>query len=585
MLSLLLTPLLFPVAAPQDPATPEPAPERTEPVQRADGWNAELAEHLLNRAGFGARPDEVERAVALGRAAFVDDLLERRVPRGEYFFENVAARRSERKMSEVIEFDAKAKREVRKRKRRSDDEQLSDYGAWWIERMLSGEDPLREKMTLFWHGHFATSQQTVKNSFEMIQQNELFYAHALGRFEDLLQGVVRDPAMLEYLDNDENKKSSPNENLARELMELFTLGEGNYSERDVQEAARTLTGWSDGGGKFRVIKKRHDDGDKTVLGRTGPFDGDDLVRILLEQPACGAFLAGKLLAWFEGVEPDPDRAGFYGDFLAANDYDVTAFLRRLFNDPAFYRDEIRGNRIAGPVEHLVSTSRRLGIEPPSRFLLASGTALGQRLFFPPSVKGWDGGEAWISTSSFMQRGNLAGVLLGVVDVDDIVNDYGPLEDEAQMDADAAPDAAMEPAGGGWGADPAASMDEMGDAVAMEDMQADAMEPQGSPSRKLGDLQALKGLRSMKWRPRINLTTRLAEAKKRKDGAMVRCLADELLALPLSKETRDFLVAELREKRRSQGIKNGQLLKKPEVAEPILRDLAHLMLSLPEAQLN
>ena len=530
-------------------------------------WNAELAEHLLNRAGFGARPGEIEETLRMGREAAVERLLGGGARRGEYHAQNYMER--DLSMTDAALLDEQGRQEARKRKRRLDEDQVADFSAFWIERMVSGDDPLREKMALFWHGHFATSQRTVKNSYEMILQNELFYDHALGRFEDLLRGIVHDPAMLEYLDNDENKKGKPNENLARELMELFTLGEGNYTEADIKAAARALTGWSDRGGEFKLLRKQHDNGDKTIFGQAGNFDGDDLVDLLLQHPACGPYLAGELIAWFEGVDPEPERAWFYGEFLAANDYDLTVFLRRLFNDPAFYREELIGNRIAGPIELMVSTSRRIGIKPPARLLHAGSRVLGQHLLHPPSVKGWDEGESWITTSTLMQRSNLAGVLLGVVDIEDLIQmDSPPTTDVAMTDE------VME-AG-------------MTDGTAMEGPgkeEEPATDKVKQPKRKLGDLQALKNARSMKWRPRMSFTVRMAMGKKRDDAAMIDSLAAELLAVSISTETRDYLVDTLASRRHAAGIKNGRLLQHRDHAELILRDVAHVMLSLPESQLN
>ena len=532
----------------------------------ATDWNAQRAEHLLNRAGFGARPAEIHGAVQMGHEAFVEHLLTGGVSRDAYFAANYIDRTVAPQVAGDVPLDEKARRELRRRKRAQDEEQVVDFNTWWIERMLSGDDPLREKMTLFWHGHFASSQRVVRNSYEMVRQNELFYRHALGRFADLAHGIVRDPAMLGFLDNDDNRKGEPNENLARELMELFTLGEGNYTEEDVKEAARALTGWTDADGRFKVVKRRHDEGSKTVLGRTGRFDGDGLVEILLDQPACGRFLARKLIAWFEGVEPDAERAAFYGDFFAANDYDLTVFLRRLFRDPAFYRDEVLGNRISSPLEQMVGSARRLGMRPPARLILASASVLGQRPLFPPSVKGWDEGEAWITTSSLMTRGNLAGVLLGVVEIDEILEAAPPAAQRSRSEI------AM--------SDPGQTDPATDEQPSMEASDA----PAEVPKRKLGDLQTLKNARGLRWRPRIFLTDRLDRAGLYTDGAIVRGLADELLAIPLPEETRIYLIDELATRRKAQGVKNGQLLADPQVGEPILRDLAHLILSLPEAQL-
>ncbi len=552
-------------------------------------WDAAAAEHLLNRAGFGARPAEIEAAVAMGREAFVEHLLTGGTGRGEPYYASDHMRGAGLSMLRMDEVDTQSKKELRRLRRVRDGRQLRDFAAYWIERMLSGEDPLREKLTLFWHSHFATSQRDVKNSFEMIRQNELLHEHALASFEDLVRSIARDPAMLEYLDNDDNRKEHPNENFARELMELFTLGEGNYTEEDVKEAARAFTGWTDGKSSFRFKENNHDEGEKVVLGVTGNLDGDDVIDILLDREACGLHVASKLITYFEGVEPDPDRAGFYGEFFAANDYDVELLLRRLFNDPAFYRDEVVGTRIAGPVDFVVGTARRLGIRAPARLLNACIGILGQKLFEPPSVKGWDEGEAWINTSSLMHRGNLAGMLIGAIAIDDIL---AAGDHEVAMEIGAgmmAPEKIEPPAESvsmsEASADSPEAADAAADEVAPQDGSMMAAAPPARPRPRLGDFRPLKDARAMEWEPRLNLTARIHRLGAEKDGEIVRALVDELFAIEIDADTRKYLREILAAERKAAGIKNGKLLGHPDESEPILRKLAHVALSLPEAQLH
>jgi uncharacterized protein (DUF1800 family) len=559
-LLLLLPPGLVSAAQGDAAATPAGGP-----AAAVDAWTAADVEHLMNRAGFGVRSGEARELVALGRAGLVERLLTGGAPRGEYFVEKAALPGADRAMA------PEERQKLRREQRRRDTAQIADFSGYWLERMLAGDDPLREKMTLFWHGHFATSQQTVKDSYAMIRQNQLFYAHALASFGDLVHGIVRDPAMLKYLDNDQNRKGKPNENLARELMELFTLGEGHYGERDVKEAARALTGWSQRGGDFRAVKRQHDPRPKSVLGAVGNLDGDGLADLLLAQEACGPHVAGKILAFFEGAEPDPARAADYGRAFAASGYDVTALLRRLFNDPAFYSDTVVANRIASPIEQTVGTCRRLGIDPPSRMVLAFARVLGQTPFFPPSVKGWDGDEAWITTSSLMLRANLSGVLLGVVRAEDIVAAEAPAT--ASMDPS---DVAMEEPG---------ELDETDEPVMDgEPAMTDAARVR-TPRRNLGDLAALRRLGSLEWRPRMSLAARMKAAGNAQDGALADALIAELLAVPVGADTRAYVLDELRARRTAAGLADGALLSDRETAERILRDVAHLLLSLPEAQLN
>jgi uncharacterized protein (DUF1800 family) len=322
--------------------------------------------------------------------------------------------------------------------RRTDTRQTIAYAGWWLEQMAAANHPLRERMVLFWHGFFTSSTKEVKDGEAMIRQNQLFRTHALGSYADLLHAIVRDPAMLLYLNNNKNTRSAPNENLARELMELFSLGEGHYTEADVKEAARALTGYGVVQGDFFFNRRQHDAGKKTVLGKSGTLDADGLVDILLAQDACPRWLASQMLEHFEGCEPTPARIGEYAKFLRKNNYSTSAFLKKLFDDPQFYSDEVVGQRILGPVEFMVANCRRLGVHPPGTVVAAGAGLIGQQVFGPPSVKGWDGGRDWITTSTFLQRGNLAGMLLGVTRAEDIFKEDPELLDEegsGMMDED------------------------------------------------------------------------------------------------------------------------------------------------------
>jgi uncharacterized protein (DUF1800 family) len=550
---------------------PAAAPMAAAPAAKSIEWNARNAEHLFNRAGFGARPAEIQAAVQAGQAACVEKLLAGLEADYEPYFPERIERPSR---EELDALDADARRERLNEVQRENRRQLAQFAGWWIERMLDARDPLRERMTLFWHGYFTSSSRDVRSSAAMIGQNELFRIKGLGRFGDLLHAIVRDPAMLAYLDNDENRKGNPNENFAREVMELFTLGEGNYTEKDIKEAARALTGWVLRRGDASYVKSRHDNGKKTILGVTKNFDTDGFLALLLEQPACPRWVARKLLVHFEGREPSAARLADYASFLKSRDYDVAAFLQRLFLDPEFYSAEVVASRIAGPVEYLVGTSRRLGVEPPPALLWLGAGQLGQRLFEPPSVKGWDGGQAWITTSTLMQRGNMAGMLLGVVRLEDVLRPE-VLDEEP------------EPASGG----------SAGDGDAMEpSMESGADEaPQREPRRARGAARrtpALTGEFGQMGRmladgyvPAINLSVRLQRAGAQSDDEIVERLADELLAVPLSADSRAGLVRYLAGEREALGIADGALVSSGREAERLLRRLAHLVLSLPEAQLS
>ncbi len=277
---------------------------------------------------------------------------------------------------------------------------------WWLNEMLTTPSPLTEHMTLFWHNHFVSSQQKVKLAELMYRQNVTLRANALGHFGELLHAIARDPAMVIYLDNAQNRKGTPNENFAREVMELFTLGEGNYREQDIKEAARAFTGWSidRDSGTFVFRRFIHDDGTKTVLGRSGNLDGDDVLDILLAQPATAEFITRKL--WREFVSPDPDAATVtrIANRFRSTRYDIKVVLYELLTSDAFYAKENRGVLIKSPIDLVVGALKQFDLKPtePIPFAVAAA-AMGQNLFSPPNVKGWPGGEVWINSSTLLAR--------------------------------------------------------------------------------------------------------------------------------------------------------------------------------------
>ena len=266
--------------------------------------------------------------------------------------------------------------------------------------------PLTERMTLFWHNHFVSSEQKVRSPQLMYRQNALLRRHALGSFADLTHAIARDPAMVIYLDNASNRKGQPNENFAREVMELFTLGEGRYTEQDIKEAARAFTGWSidPDRGEFLFREPAHDDGFKTVLGKSGNLKGDDVLNILLAHPATAEHIVQKL--WREFVSPVPDAAEVKRIARVFRDsrYDVKAALRAMLTSDAFYAKENRGTLVKSPVELVVGSLRQFRVTAGDMLPFAVTTAqLGQNLFAPPNVKGWPGGVAWINSTTLLRR--------------------------------------------------------------------------------------------------------------------------------------------------------------------------------------
>lgn len=520
-------------------------------------WGPRQARHLLNRAAFGGDAAQVERWAALGPRAAVERLFAE--PEREPF----AARRlrleedpGTLRRRGVEELRA-ARAELRQRHR----QQRDAYLAHWVERMLVEEAPLRERMTLFWHGVLTTQASKVRDSYLLVRQSQLLREHALGNYGELLRAILRDPAMLEYLDNDTNRRGHPNENLARELLELFGLGEGHYTEADVTEVARALTGYGvDREGRFVRSRREHDGGIKHVLGVPGEHDADSVVDVILAQPACGRWIAGRLLEYLEGLPPEPARLREYGRFLRERNYELEPFLRRLFLDPEFYRPEVVAARVQSPLDHLVGASRRLGLAPAPTALAEGAAMLGEELLEPPSVRGWEGGLAWIDTSSFMARGNMAGALLGVVGLEELRSALA----ESERAMDEALEEVMEDAGG-------ERMSRMSDATMRSLRRRDRL------------THFLRRLDGAGPRSELDLTGRLRAADLRGDRGVVDHLCNGLLAIEAPLETRRMLTVHLREERRSLGLRPGEL--RGEEAEALLRRLAHLILSLPEAQLH
>jgi uncharacterized protein (DUF1800 family) len=358
-----------------------------------DPWDMRRVVHLHRRAGFAATWSELQRDLADGPAKSIDRLL-----RGQ--------------AREEVPDDF---RTVADHLAGRADESPGWPKAWWAYRMYAGPDPLGERLTLLWHNHFATSDDKVKNTTVMRRQNEIFRQHGRGPFATLLKAVVHDPALLIWLDAAANRKGRPNENLGRELMELFTLGVGHYTEQDVKEAARCLTGWKLTLGRFRHWPPDHDDGEKTILGRKGRWNGDDLVGLLLEHPATSRRLAWRLCEWLIGEQ---GVAGGAIDALAAglrqHDIDIGWAVETILRSRTFFAPKNLGNRVLGPVEYLIGLPRALECfdPPPSSLVLGEWTKrLGQELFYPPNVGGWPGGRDWLTSQGIIGRANYAAALV------------------------------------------------------------------------------------------------------------------------------------------------------------------------------
>ncbi len=379
----------------------QPAPESTDlwapyvPSPEVP-WNLRRVVHLHRRAGFAATWGEIQRDLKDGPKASLDRVLS-----GKAATEGVPEQFQ--KIADLLGEAAVPSRDPARLK------------AWWVYRMLYGPDPLTERLALMWHNHFATSNLKVENLEQMHRQNELFRKLGRGTFGKLLSAVVQDPAMLVWLDAPSNRKGHPNENLARELMELFSMGVGHYTEADVKEAARALTGWGVGEDGFTEIPTGHDEGEKTILGKKGSWKGDDLVRLVLEAPATARRLAWRVCELFLGEKALKSAdVGALADGLRKRNLDMGWAVETVLRSGIFFAEENLGNRVLEPVEYVIGAARALELFDPasSTLVLAEWCGrLGQDLFYPPNVGGWPGGRAWLTTRSLIGRTNYAAALV------------------------------------------------------------------------------------------------------------------------------------------------------------------------------
>jgi len=380
-------------------------------------WNYEKAAHLLNRIGFGGTPSEIESARAQGLDAILRQLVNSDDEPDKVPVPSWAHPQNLKEIRAALQALKEGSPERKERMREMQEMQAAqtlELRHWWLKRMMTAKNPLREKVTLFWHGHFATSIQKVNNCYWMWLQNETLRRNALGNFKSLTRQMSRDPAMMIYLDLQESRKEHPNENWARELMELFTVGIGHYTEEDIRESARAFTGYrlDNTTQDFQFAANQHDNTQKTFMSKTGAWDGDDVIDILMEQPACAEFVAAKLWRFFVEDEPPRKVVSAVAARLRAEKYEIRPVLREIFSSAEFFSRSAMYSHIKSPIEFLIQTTKLLESElPPPRVVQNAMVQTGQLLFAPPNVKGWDGGRTWISPSTLLFRYNFAGYLV------------------------------------------------------------------------------------------------------------------------------------------------------------------------------
>lgn len=397
------------------------------------------ARHLLNRTSMAASVAEIERFAALERIPAADAILKSRITTADTPQPEWAGK------YERIYRPTMTQEERQQANRREMVVRGLEMRTWWMTEMLATPSPVTEKMTLFWHNHFATSQEKTRPAVLMLRQNVILRKHALGNFGALLREISKDPAMLIFLDQAQSRKGTPNENFAREVMELFTLGEGNYTERDIKEAARALTGWSVDidTGEYIYRPNQHDNGTKTIFGQTGNFTGDDVITMLLKRPETAEFIVQKL--WKEFISPQPEAAQVkhFATLFRDTNYEIAPLMRAMLTSDAFYAPDNRASLIKSPVELIVGTLRQFKFEvhDAAPFAVLS-RQLGQDLFQPPNVKGWPGGTTWVNTNTLLARksflnrifreNEMSGGSMQAFDRDTAMTDSGRARQQARL---------------------------------------------------------------------------------------------------------------------------------------------------------
>lgn len=349
-------------------------------------WNEENAAHLLRRAGFGGTAQQIATAVSDGLDETVAKLLD---------YESIQT----------------ANLDLRLERQKFDLRTFDDLGRWWLTRLIHSPRPLEERMTLFWHDHFATGASKVEDAGLMLRQNQLLRTHAVGNFIDLTIAISKDPAMLLWLDNNTSRKEHPNQNYGRELLELFTLGQGFYSELDVDSAARAFTGWTFRRDtlEFQLVSEWHDDSSKDFLGRAGNWNGDDIVRIACSEFAHARMLASKLFAYFAYENAGSSVINPLAQLYLDSGTEVRALVEAILESPEMYSAQALWSKVKSPVDHAVIAFRQLQLDNENVIWALPGALAveGQTLFDPPDVAGWDGGLAWVNSGSLLTRMNVA----------------------------------------------------------------------------------------------------------------------------------------------------------------------------------
>jgi uncharacterized protein (DUF1800 family) len=567
--------------------------ENLSPISASE-WSYERAAHLLERAGFGGTPKDIERLARLSPDEAVASLVDYKqidtshLPAFEEsgFWEpsfkdfpvsrpaatELAERTGEAMGVRVKPAGDRPLQPVTNRFfywLRATVLETRRLAFWWLDRMVRTNRPLEEKMTLFWHGHFATSEEKLRDYRKIELQLKTLREGATGNFGDLLVAIAKDPAMLVFLDAAQNVKGAPNENFGREVMELFTMGVGNYSEDDIREAARAFTGWGNDDLTFIVDPDKHDAGIKRFLGHEGNFAGEDILRIILEQKQTATYIASKLYRFLVRDQISPDFAEKLGNLLRDNGYEIAPFLRTIFLSEDFYSEASVGTHIKSPTELLVSTYRKLGLHElpgiPDPHTVCK--TLGQILLYPPTVAGWGEGRSWITPGLLFERANFAREVMfpNIIEFRD--PNHNPGGEVRRVNRNI---------------------------IAGMEITAATLEDGAAPSNTAGIQETFntryasligysEALRKLKPLPRaaaqFSLTDMVTEAGATTTTEAVDVLLRQLLRVPLAPPAREALVKTLTEQ-----LGTAELAPAETYLEHPLRSVAHLIMSSPQFQL-
>ena len=569
------------------------------PISTAD-WNYDRAAHLLERAGFGGTPEDIQKLAdmtpeqAVRYLVYYAAISNNHIPPFEHsglwdetltHFPPSRPAATELAMQHGEGMGVRVKPDHVNRHMQPVSDRFFYWlratlletrrvGYWWAERMLDTHRPLEQKMALFWHGHFATAENKVRDYRKMLVQIDMFERHATDNFGDLAVAVAKDPAMLTYLDAGVNVKGAANENFAREVMELFTMGVGNYTEQDVREAARAFTGWNFDNLDFVVNTALHDDEPKTFLGRTGNFDGVDVLDIILEQPVTAEYISAKIYRFFVREDVSPKLQAELGAILRDNDYELRPLLMTMFLSRDFYSADSYGAHIKGPVEHVITMLKHLGATdvPGVPDFNRTTIALGQHLLNPPSVAGWAQGKSWITPALIQERGNVAFDYLfpNVTDFHDpnfLYRRSGGVGDRLRR---------------GYDFMSATALDDPG-LMSKFDMAAKERDELFNTrvSTYRGWEQTMRKLIPTPRRgAQIDLTQIILDSGSATTGEAVDYLLGRFLRVPVSSGTRDSLVVFLDEE-----LGTAEISRARTYMEDPLRMVTHFIMSTPEYQIN